>query len=151
VPNLPDLLEYLKTGKSPKYDGEVILGRWMFDMSGALNLVKRNNPKIAFQEMTRTKFMMSRSLVNASFVATPEPERLAVLKGLSKVKLSTNPKVAPTVEPESTFKGTWTGDNGKYQLSFPDKASRGSLEAVVDGDKMTVSGDLYPMVFSRVY
>ncbi len=31
--NLDDLVVYLKTGKSPKYDGEAILGRWDFNVS----------------------------------------------------------------------------------------------------------------------
>src|SRR5882724_6505204 len=50
-PNLSDLQDFLKTGKSAKYDGEAIVGRWDFDVTGSLNYLKRLKPNIGFNEM----------------------------------------------------------------------------------------------------
>jgi hypothetical protein len=147
LPNLTDLETFLKTGVSAKYDSEKILGRWDYDLNGSLNVLKRTKANIGFMEMQRTKQVMAMSFVKTSFVATPEPAKLAILKDLGSLRSATKPKSPPTVELK-TFKGAWTGDGTNYELSFPDRAAA-PLTAVVDGNKMTVTGDTFPMVFDR--
>ncbi|HZV36265.1 MAG TPA: CvpA family protein [Verrucomicrobiae bacterium] len=144
--NLPDLTAYLKTGQSAKYDGEKILGRWDFDLRSALNAYKRNNPKVTVVEMGRVKEALTMCFAKTTFVATPEPDKLAFLKNYGKLIPPTKPKTPPTVETKS-FNGTWSSDGSKYDLNFPDKG--GSLDATVEGDALIVSGDLFPMVFLR--
>jgi Colicin V production protein len=145
-PNLSDLTAYLKTGQSAKYDSEKILGRWDFDLRGALNAFKRNNPKVNVAEMQRVKQALTMCFAKMTFVAAPEPEKMAFLKNYGKLIPPTQPKTPPTVETKS-FNGTWSGDGSKYDLNLPDKG--GSLEATVEGDALVVNGDLFPMVFSR--
>lgn len=142
--NLSDLTTYLKTGQSAKYDGDKILGRWDFDLRGALNAFKRANPKVTVIEMGRVKEALTMCFVKTTFVATPEKQ--AFLKNYGKLIPPKQPKTPPTVE-TSSFTGTWDGDSGKYNISFPDKG--GSLDATVEGDVMIVNGDLFPMVFNR--
>ncbi len=147
LPNLADLETFLKTGQSAKYDSEKILGRWDFNLNAALNVVKRTKTNLGLLEMQRIKQVMSLSFAHTTFVATPEPDKLAFLKDLGKVRPPAQPKLPPTVD-DQTFKGNWTGGDGKYQLSFPDK-EQSSLDAVVEGDRLTINGDTYPMVFDR--
>ena len=147
TPNLLDLQTFLKTGKSARYDAVTILGRWDFDLNGALGLLKRTKPNIGYQEMQRTKLMMTLSFAKTTFMASPEPDKLAILKNLGKVHPAAKPNLPPTIDNQN-FKGQWSGDGNKYDLTFPDKG-RSSLEAVVEGDRLTITGDNYPMVFQR--
>ncbi|MDB6023484.1 MAG: hypothetical protein JWQ04_3341 [Pedosphaera sp.] len=146
TPHLTDLQAYLKTGQSAEYAGEKILGRWDFDQNGPLNAVKRAKPNIGVLEMQRTKQTLSQIFAKTTLVATPAPDKLAFMKDYGKLRPGATPKLPPTVETQS-FKGTWTGDTGKYGISFPDAGK--DLQAVVDGDRLTVTGDFYPLVFSR--
>jgi hypothetical protein len=145
--NLPDLEAYLKTGQSAKYDSEKILGRWDFDMNGALGLLKRTKLNLSGPEMQRLRIVATLSFSKTSFVATPEPDKLAFLKDFGKVHPPKKPKEPLTVETQS-FKGTWTSDGDKYELSFPEKGQT-TLQAVVEGDRLTITGDTFPMVFQR--
>jgi hypothetical protein len=145
-PNLADLTAYLKTGQSAKYDGEKILGKWDFDMKGALNAFKRANPKVNVVEMQRVRQALTLCFNKTTFIAAPEPEKQAFLKDFGLLRLATKPKEPPTVEIKS-YTGQWSSDGSKYQLSFPDKG--GSLDATVDGDVMIVNGDAFPLVFER--
>jgi hypothetical protein len=149
APNLTDLQNFLKTGQSEKYDAEKILGRWNFDLAGALNAVKRAKPTISFPEMQRTKQIMTLIFAKTTFVASPEPEKLAILKNEGKLHPAAKPNLPPTVD-NQTFKGTWNGEGTKYDLTLPDKGQI-PYEAIVEGDRLTINGDQYPLVFSREY
>lgn len=148
-PNLTDLEGFLKTGQSAKYDDEKILGRWDFDLNGALGYLKRNKPNIPFIEMQRSKQVMTLIFARTTFLASPEPEKLAILKDFGKLVPGATPKQPPTVTLQN-YSGQWSSDGGKYDLSLPEK-SQNSLEAVVDGDRLTITGDTYPLVFEKEY
>lgn len=153
-PNLTDLLAYMKTGQSAKYDGEKILGKWDFDVKGALNAFKRAKPNVSVNEMKLVKYALSLAMTKATFVATPEPEKAAYLKDFGKLipakkhaPLRPGEKPpAPTVETHS-YTGTWSADGSKYQINLPDKG--GALEGEVEGDTLIITGDTLPMVFQR--
>lgn len=145
-PNLADLQEFLKTGKSAKYDVEPLVGRWDFDEKGTLNNLKRLNPNITFNDMQRAKVVVGYSFAKTVLVASPSPDKLLFLKDFGKLRPLV-PKQAPQVD-WSTFKGTWSGDSPKYQFTFANNGP-GSLEGVVEGDKLTVTGDAYPLVFGK--
>jgi hypothetical protein len=147
-PDLVDLNSYLKTGQSATYDSEKILGRWDFNPNAALNVIKRTKTDITPQDLLRTKQYISLSFSKTTLVATPAPNRVAFLKDFGKIHPATKPNTAPTIDIQS-FHGTWTGSDGKYQFSFPDKEQGGTLDAVVEGDRLTITGDVYPLVFDR--
>lgn len=172
VPNLQDLQHFLKTGQSAKYDDEKILGRWDLNVNAALGLLKRTKPNITPVEMKQVKRLVS--AVFAKTTLTAAPDKQIFLKNVGKVRLPTTPNapaapraarpapanrnaavpLAPaniplTVDMQS-FKGQWNADGTKYQLTFPDKGKE-SLEAVVEGDRLTVTGEAFPMVFDREY
>jgi hypothetical protein len=149
LPNLADLQNFLKTGQSEKFDEEKILGRWDMDIAGTLRAIKRAKPNMTSQDTQRTRQVLGIIFAKSRFVAAPEPGKEAFLKDIGKLHPSDRVNVAPTVDNQN-FKGTWTGTAPKYELSFPDKG-QGGLEALVEGDHLTITGDSLPMVFSREY
>jgi hypothetical protein len=146
TPHLTDLQNYLKTGQSPEYDGEKILGRWDFDLHSALNAVKRAKSNINPNEMRNTRQILSLCFENTTLVISPPPDKLAIMKDYGNYQPPAKPNTAPTVNAE-TFRGQWTGENGKYELTFPDKGR--TYQATVEGDLLSITGDNYPLVFLR--
>jgi hypothetical protein len=144
--NLTDLEDFLKTGKSAKYDNEPLVGRWDFDAKGTLNYLKRLRPNINFYDMQRAKAVIPLSYSKTTLVATTAPEKLAFLKDFGRLRASTNPK-QPLQADFQTFKGQWSGDGGKYQFSFSNNGP--ALEGTVEGDRLTISGNDYPLVFGK--
>jgi uncharacterized membrane protein required for colicin V production len=70
--DLKDLYQYLKTGKSAKYEEERILGRWKLDTSATLTRAKRRNPDMTAAEMTMVKRLITIFLQNVTMLATPD-------------------------------------------------------------------------------
>ncbi len=58
------------------------------------------------------------------------------------------PAVAPVSEPRD-LNGTWQNVGGKYRLSFPDGGKTLAFDAVVEGDRLTLTGEREPLVFER--
>jgi hypothetical protein len=148
-PNLSDLQNYLKTGKSEKYGDEPIVGRWNFSVARALFMFKQAKPNVGSVEMARVRHMVELVFSKTTLVAAPAPDKQAFLKNLGKPKAPANPKMLPTAVDLETFQGHWDGAAGKYELSFPDRKRK--LEAVIEDDRMTIIGDIYPMTFEREY
>jgi uncharacterized membrane protein required for colicin V production len=141
APDLKELPIFLETGKSAKYDGEKILGRWHFDVNSAINAVRRAKPNMASLEMQKVKKWMVAAFSKTSLVAAADHQ--AFLKNVPKILAAT---AAPTVETQ-TLEGKWSEAGGKYQMSF---AGAGKEAAVgVEGDRLTMSSDGMEMVFSR--
>jgi hypothetical protein len=74
--DLKDLAQYLKTGKSAKYDEEKILGRWHMDPSATLVAVKRKNPDLPVSQMGQMKKLITIFMTRVSFMTTPDNEAI---------------------------------------------------------------------------
>jgi hypothetical protein len=70
--DLKDLYQYLKTGKSAKYEDEKILGRWKLDTSATLTQTKKQNPDMPAKVMAGLKKWITIFLSNVSLLATPD-------------------------------------------------------------------------------
>jgi len=141
IPDLPDLTVFLRTGKSPKYDAERILGRWDFDVNSAIGLYRKAKPNVSSSEMLKVKKWMTGSFSKTSFVATTDNQ--AILKNAPALKAA-----APgaSASGPQTFQGQWKNLDVKYQLTFPGV----ELPATVEGDKLTIAGEGgLAMVFNR--
>ena len=165
LPNLADLKEFLTTGKSAKYT-EPILGTWNFNLGRAIFIYKQKNPNVRATEMAVVRRDMTLIYQKTTLIAAPEPGKDVYLKNIGKIRITKapTPRGAPnnrtpaapaaaaapviTVDIEK-FQGHWDGGDGKYELSFPDRKHK--LEAVIENDRMTVTGDPFPMVFDRDY
>jgi hypothetical protein len=145
VPDLKDLRIFLETGKSAKYDPERILGRWTFNARVAVGLLRKAKPNITSKEMLRWKNWMEAAFAKTSFLAMTDHQ--AILKNLPQVRLPTA-TAAPAGGPE-TLKGQWKGGDGKYLLNLSSGVKDEQLAAMVDGDRLTITGEGMGLVFDR--
>lgn len=145
APDLKDLRVYLETGKSPKYDPETLLGRWEFNVNMAMANVRRARPNISATEMQKLKKWMIAAFSQTSFVAMTD--QTAILKNVPQVKFPAGgPVTPPTIQ---TFSLEWKRlSNNRYELNFAG-GSRGALSAIIEGDRLTVSGEGLDLVFTR--
>ncbi len=141
IPDLKDLQEFLKHGKSPKYEHEMILGRWNFEVNLATAAMRRTKPNISASEMQKLKKWMVAAFPKTSFVAMTDGQ--AILKNVPPLKAA--PAAAQASGPQ-TLQGRWKSlDGGKYQLSFETE----EFPARVEGDRLAISATIMELAFSR--
>ena len=145
VPDLKDLPIFLDTRKSPKYDPERILGRWLFNGNATMALFRKAKPNISSKEMQIWRRWMLAVFAKTSFVAMTDNQ--AILREVPPLKLPT-PGTVPSSGPQ-TLKGEWKKLNGKYQLSLSGGSRNEQLDVAVEGDRMTVAGEGLGIVFDR--
>jgi hypothetical protein len=145
VPDMKDLTAYLKTGKSAKYDPETILGRWNFDVSVALTMDLRTKPNISSRDMQKLKEWFFSAYSKTTFVARTDHQ--CTLKNLPAAT-SSAAGAAPASGPQ-TLQGQWTSVDGKYQIAVSTPGREGDLTAVVEEDRLTITGARMNLVFSR--
>lgn len=133
VPNLADLRTFLETGRSPKFEAENILGRWNFDVSYTLLAIRKTKPNLPSSEMSKMKKGLTATYSKTALVATIDKK--AILKNLP-----------PSLSPQPTLEGQWSGAEGKYVVSLPGK---GDVSANVEGDRLTLAGEGIDLAFSR--
>ena len=118
APDLKDLKEFLVTGKSAKYDGEKILGRWNINITASINMERRNrnlSPAVAKQLRARMA-----PYIGATLIATPDNQ--AILKrGEAAPSQEGQPKVMAT--------GNWSRDGGSYKLTLEEKSLEVTFES----------------------
>jgi len=137
--NLDDLIGYLKTGKSAKYDGEAILGRWDFDVSVSVAMLRQARPNIPSNEMRAIRAMWTQGFADTTFVAGGDGQ--AFLKSLPNFK-----KQPPAPE---TWKGTWSADGTNYDLSLTSNGENKSMTAQTGGGRLTLKDDKNTLIFDR--
>jgi hypothetical protein len=138
--NLDDLEVYLKTGKSPKYDPETILGRWDFNVSTTIAMLRQARPNIPASEMRGIRALWTQGYADTTFVAGGDGQ--AFLKNLPDFK-----KQPPAPE---TWKGSWTDNDGtNYDLSLTSNGENKSMTAQTSGARLTLKDDKNTLIFDR--
>lgn len=145
VPDLKDLPVFLDTRKSPKYDPERILGRWIFNGNATMVLFQKGRPNITSKEMRAWKQWMLAVFAKTSFVAMTDKQ--AILREVPPLKLPA-PGVVPTGGAQ-TLNGEWENLNGRYQLSLSGGSRTEQLAATIEGDRMTIASKEMGIVFDR--
>ena len=138
VPDMPDLRDYLKTGRS-KYDAEKILGHWKFNVNVAMAMMRRSKPNISSTEMQKFKRYMTAAYAKTSFVAMPDHK--AVLRSLPPTKLT----AAGSAASGQSLDCQWDGADGKYQITI----SSSDVPAAVENDRLTIGSPGMELVFDR--
>ena len=139
APDLVDLDTYLRTGQSPKYDPQPILGRWQFDLNGTMNLFRRAKPTMPSSEMQKWKKWMLGAFDKTGVVARPDNH--VSLRNLPSIKQMGVSSAAP-----QTYEGEWKDlDGGKYALSF----SGLDLAATVEAERLTIKTEGMELAFER--
>jgi len=138
--NLPDLMDYLKTGKSAKYDGEKILGRWDFNISTTIAMLRQTQPNIPASEMKTIRALWTQGFADTTFVAGADGQ--AFLKSLPNFK-----NQPPTPE---TWKGSWIADGTNYNLSLANNNGENkSMTAQTSQGRLTLTDDKNTLIFDR--
>ena len=70
--SLPDLYQYLKTGKSAKYDEQKILGWWQLDPHATFTLARKKNPDMPAKPMAELKQLLMVWIPLLKVMAAPD-------------------------------------------------------------------------------
>lgn len=122
--DLKDLKEYLKTGKSPKYDEEKILGRWVLEKDMILTFVRKKKPDMKSKELLRLKKMME-MMPNVTLTATLDNKAIVKADGAPPAAAAAPsdapaPAVAVPVNPQiARYPGRGGGGGGRGGASRP--------------------------------
>jgi hypothetical protein len=145
VPDLKDVPIYLATGRSPKYDPQKLLGRWTFNVNGAMNLFRRSKSNISSTDMQKWKKWMVTAFAKTTFIAMTDHQ--ALLKNVPQMRLpAANP---PPSSGTQSLKGQWKDQDGKYQITLSDGTKDEQLDAAVEGDHLTIAGEGLGLAFDR--
>lgn len=137
--NMDDLVGYLKTGKSAKYDLQPILGRWDFDVSVTVAMLRQARPNIPSNEMRAIRALWSQSFADTTFVAGGDGQ--AFLKNVPNFK-----NQPPTSE---TWKGSWTANGTNYSMSLDNNGENKTMTAQINGGRLTLKDAENTFIFDR--
>jgi Colicin V production protein len=140
--NIDDLTNYLYTGKSAKYDAESILGRWDFNVSVTVAMLRQAHPNYTATEMKAARAWMTQAYADTKFVAGSDGQ--AFLKNLPRIK----PGTPPTTE-TGTWKGLWTAKDANYDLALASNGENKSMTAQISGARLTLKDDKNTLIFDR--
>ena len=155
-----DLLEFLRTGKSPKYDSETILGRWQIDVNSTVSQYRKVNPGASVKETTRLRAYVARQLGDLALAATPDnklslkgvrpnvPAFAPVVTSIGIIPALVGPG-ATNPPPKTIIQGTWSKAGEKYQVKFQGDKGERSGDATVDGSRLVILFNRDPLVFER--
>lgn len=105
--DLPDLHQYLLTGKSEKYDDEKILGLWTLDINASAEQEKVLKPKTTPLELKRLKQNKYAPLQGLTFIGTTDQK--AILKF---------PATAGGAPAEVVGQGDWKAAGSNYEVTL---------------------------------
>jgi hypothetical protein len=170
VNNFDDILTFLKTGQSPKYADQKLVGTWDFNLNATLTSFQESKPAATSQEMRRARQQLTLMFGKTSILATLDNQ--AFLKNLAMVKMvpvaggaapaprggrggrgggpqgAAGQNMTVTIENQPTIQGRWSEDGSDYKFNF---SADLNYEGVVDGDTLTLTGSELPLTFDREY
>jgi hypothetical protein len=141
-PDMKDLKVFLETGKSAKYEGERILGRWVFDVNGTVLLYRRAKPNVAAAEVARLRAWITEKFPKSSIVAAPD--HMVALKGIPQIVLQPG---QPYAGEAKNFKGEWKNAGTGYEFDL--EGGTVKRTGKFEGNRLVVAGDATPVVFVK--
>jgi hypothetical protein len=136
--NLGDLNAYLRTGKSPKYENEKILGCWTINTQETLIMAKKKLSNMTVKQAVYLKNTMTPKVAGLLFTATTD--NMAILK-------KANP--ASPAMPTVIVKGTWQKSTDGYAVTLPG-ANPDTVQPVLENDnRLLLPKDGDTLVFDR--
>ena len=142
--NYDDLMDYLQTGRSGKYDSQKILGHWDFDVLASWNALEQSQPNLKSSEMEALRTLWPPAYAKTTFVAGADGQ--VFLKSLPNFNARQN-QAGTTVTAD--WQGRWSGDGGNYTLSLNSKGATKSATATVAGSQLIIKTGGEPLVFNR--
>jgi len=144
-PNLDDLTTYLKTGKSPKYDPQIILGHWSFDVRVTFAYLRLTQPKISSSEMRSARDWMTQAYAQTTLIVAADNQAFLKYWPGQKVNLQTG-QAMETIN----WKGQWSQDGTNYQFILSNSADSKTFAATTtDGQRLMFKDDKNIYVFDH--
>jgi len=142
--NYDDLCGYLKTGQSPKYDSEKLIGHWSLNVGATTAKMLESRPVISSREMRTLRVWVNQSYAKTAFIAGGDGQ--AFLTDLPHMVVEAGKP--PTTEMAS-WQGKWKGAGTDYLLSLNAGGKKQSMPAKIDDDKLAITDDKTTLVFDR--
>jgi hypothetical protein len=100
--DLKDLKTYLETGKSPKFDDEKLVGRWILDKDAVLTHARKSNPEMKSNELLALKKGVE-ALPDQTLINTLDNRVIVKSEGGGAAPADPNAAAAPApAQPQST-------------------------------------------------
>lgn len=142
-PNLGDLVTYLRTGSSPKYDSEPLLGFWDIDVRVTFAYERLGqSPKITPGEIAASRNWMYQAYSQVMLIVSADNQ--AFLRMWPDLKSQPQPGQPPGM---ISLKGTWSKNGNNYTFNFPDISSS-PLTAEIKGPRLFIHNDKHTYVFN---
>ena len=143
--NLDDMNTYLKTGKSPKYDVEPVLGFWDFDVRVSFAYARLTQPpNLKPAEVAAAKNWMAQAYADSMIVVASDNK--AFLKFWPDLKAQPQPG-----QPQATIDwiGSWAKDGTNYTFTFMDGSINRTFATSTDGQRLILKDDKSTYVFDK--
>ncbi len=144
--NMDDLTTYLETGKSAKYDGQKIIGRWDFNPAVSLAWMRQANPKMPASEMRNLRAWFIQAFAQTHVLATGDNQLF--VKGMPRVKVEANQ--GPNIE-HNDWKGDWAANGTNYDLHLVFGSDEKFMTASAEQLRLTIKDGKSIMIFDRAY
>ncbi len=142
--NYDDMVSYLQTGKSAKYDGEKILGNWTVNINVTLAWMRQDRPKMTANEMRAARAWYSQAYGKTTLLATGEGE--IFIKNFPVPK--TEAGKAPTTD-LMDVQGHWTKSDAGYDLDLKINDQDKFYSGPADALRMTLKDGRNQLIFDR--
>jgi uncharacterized membrane protein required for colicin V production len=138
-----DLVDYLKTGRSAKYDPMKILGRWEYNLIASLNALERSQPNLKASEMETLRALWPPAYAKTTLMAGADGQ--VFVKSLPNFSRPAQGGATVTAD----WHGRWSGDGGDYTLSLNSGNANKSATAAIAGSQLIIKTGGEAMVFDR--
>jgi hypothetical protein len=135
--DLPDLNEFLMTGKSPKYDSEQILGIWTIDLSASVQQARKQTPNITPLKLRQLRLELLPEVSGLSLTATTD-NRMILKKD-----------TANTRQPVVVARGTWKKDGANYKVNIPANKPDEVTVSIEDADLLLLPREGHMLAFNK--
>jgi hypothetical protein len=142
--HMSDLMAYLETGKSAKFDGQKIIGHWVFNPLVTVAWMRQNNPKISASEMRVIRAQVIQAYAQTHVIVAGDNQLF--VKNLPKFRV--NPGQPPTME-LLNYKGDWSANGNSYDLHITGGGEEKFMSATADDLRLTVKDGKNMMIFDR--
>jgi uncharacterized membrane protein required for colicin V production len=140
--NFDDLVAYLQTGQTAKYNSENIVGHWDFNAGAATAIMLQSRPVISSREMRAMRAVLTQAYAKTALVAGADGQ--VFLKNLPHFK-------TPTTFDTATWQGQWKNAGANYSLALNSGSRKQSMPAQIDagGTRLTIVDDKNTLVFDK--
>lgn len=143
--NLTDIMAYLETGKSAKYDDIKVLGTWELNVNVTVAWLRQERPRMTASEMRATRAMMNHAYAQTRLLLTGDNQ--VFVKNLPLIKAQPG---QPTTAELQNWKGDWNPDGTGYTLHITFNDQEKFMTADADGIRMTLKDGNNRLIFDRI-